>query len=380
MSGPVKLIDVEELEYILKIPETSVLPVTFKHVPSKPVPSKYMPSEPMLFESMPFEPVAPKSVASESVASESVTSEPMPISMSSKSLMNENIKLPSSFSSVIPYTQSQLTNEHLVESGHSKDLPDMLPTKAQTSATTMPLIENNSNPWKSSTSCITPDDAQSHAESITSLVYETLANAKYIGAFSLHSGFDIDTIGLSEPEQEIYIILEKEISDDLRILLAQLANPFTGIVLTPDNWLSNLEEGVGAHYNEKPETELAKMSQSILAVSGLQKEDQMTFERSGGIKSCGQENTDENESNESVDESSGKNEKNEVGKKGGGGRRGGGGGGERGGRRGGGGGGGGGGGSGSGSGDGGNSANRHGDGGGDDDPDDENNDDNNHIQ
>ncbi|KAG6876582.1 hypothetical protein C0993_002060 [Termitomyces sp. T159_Od127] len=367
MSGSVKLIDVEELDYILKITETSV-PVNFKPVPFEPMPFELVPFEPVPFEPVPFE-----FMPYESVISESVNFEPMPIFIPSNPLINQNINLPSSFLPSIPFNQAQLTNEHFADTDHTKDLPDMLPTKAQTSATIMPHMENNSNPWKSFTSCITPDDAQSHAESITSLVHETLANAKYIGAFSLHSGFDINTIGLPEPEQEIYIVLDKEISDDLSILLVQLANPFTGIVLTPNNCLSNLEAGIEASDDKESETELAKMSHSAPAISGLQEEVQVTFERSEDIDSCGPENTDKNESNESVD-NNGKNKRNEVGKKEGGGRSGGGGG-NRGGRRGREGGGAGGAG-GSGGGDGGDGSGS-GDGGGDDDPDDGNNDDNN---
>ncbi|KAG6880092.1 hypothetical protein C0992_006366 [Termitomyces sp. T32_za158] len=153
--------------------------------------------------------------------------------------------------------------------------------------TTKPLPAEE-NPWKISTFCITPDHAQLHAEDIIPHIHQTLTHAGYTGTFSLHSGFDINTIGLPEPKQDIYIVLNEEISDELHISLRELASPFEGVVITPNSWLQNsAERGLESDDSEKSETEQTKLGHPALAVSGLKGKDQMVYKSSGSYDSSG---------------------------------------------------------------------------------------------
>ncbi|KAG6880089.1 hypothetical protein C0992_006363 [Termitomyces sp. T32_za158] len=176
-------------------------------------------------------------------------------------------------------------------------------------------ISAEKNPWKISTFYSTPDHAQSHAEEIKPIVHETLKNAGYTGTFSLHSGFDINTIGLPEPKQEIYIVLNKEISDELHCSLGELAFPFVGVVITPNDWLQNTERGVGTGDSEKSETELTKLGHIAIAVSSLQRKDQTVYKSSESPDGSGIANDNlegqgrsEDEGTENVCESGNENE------------------------------------------------------------------------
>ncbi|KAH0578948.1 hypothetical protein H2248_003131 [Termitomyces sp. 'cryptogamus'] len=96
-----------------------------------------------------------------------------------------------------------------------------------------------------STQYTTPDIAFLYAIHQSNTLHETLADAGYTGSYSLHSGFNPETIESQEPEQEIYIVLDSEISDQLRASLEDIARPFTGIVITPSDNLAQ-EAGIDA--------------------------------------------------------------------------------------------------------------------------------------
>ncbi|KAG6895046.1 hypothetical protein C0992_003373, partial [Termitomyces sp. T32_za158] len=97
---------------------------------------------------------------------------------------------------------------------------------------------------------ITPDLAQLHVIIQQHIFESTLANWGYEGTYSLHSGFNQESIHLQNPEQEIYIILESEVSDGLQDALAELALPFTGIIIanipgTHSSWATSEESTEG---------------------------------------------------------------------------------------------------------------------------------------
>ncbi|KAG6893482.1 hypothetical protein C0993_000991, partial [Termitomyces sp. T159_Od127] len=80
-----------------------------------------------------------------------------------------------------------------------------------------------------------PSLAQAYIEQHADDFYKVLLDSGYTGTYSLHSGFNPDTVDLLNPEQDIYLILDAdfEISDELYDLLQQKASTeFTVKIIT----------------------------------------------------------------------------------------------------------------------------------------------------
>ncbi|KAG6909150.1 hypothetical protein DXG01_001902 [Tephrocybe rancida] len=97
---------------------------------------------------------------------------------------------------------------------------------------------------------ITCNLAQSHLVSHHLIFHQKLVEWNYTGPYSLHCGFNQATIHYQQPEQQIYIVLDAEVSDGLRNALKEVACPFPGIVMTPVSIL--LEEGMHGTEDEIP--------------------------------------------------------------------------------------------------------------------------------
>ncbi|KAG6826375.1 hypothetical protein H0H92_016076 [Tricholoma furcatifolium] len=74
------------------------------------------------------------------------------------------------------------------------------------------------------TSFLVPELAQNHAENIETIIHKILLYAGY-------QGFNPETVHCSAPEQEIHIVLEKNITFGLRVALAKIAQPFAGNII-----------------------------------------------------------------------------------------------------------------------------------------------------
>ncbi|KAG6915405.1 hypothetical protein DXG01_011638 [Tephrocybe rancida] len=118
---------------------------------------------------------------------------------------------------------------------------------------------------------VTPDHAQLHITNCQDALHQALIDWGYTGSYSLHSAFDEDTFGHLEPEEDIYIVLDSEVSDEMHDALGEIFSPILGIVMTPNDigaYEHQVEEaGKGARPSGL-ETTLTKSLQGDQSVGG----------------------------------------------------------------------------------------------------------------
>ncbi|KAF8074539.1 hypothetical protein FPV67DRAFT_586533 [Lyophyllum atratum] len=79
---------------------------------------------------------------------------------------------------------------------------------------------------------MTADDAYTHATSKEPIIRDLLMRLEYKGGYSLHAGFNEEMVHCGQRQEEIYLVLDADVSTEIGDALEEIFAPFPGIVYT----------------------------------------------------------------------------------------------------------------------------------------------------